>query len=651
MFRSSPVSSFFLFASSSPTSTPSPSNFTTINARHHNHNQHGHSTSSNLNRVKNTLPHKLITIALAINTLSLILCVCVIIVVIALTMTLSPSKSAFAYSNHSGADGNSFVRQPNFIFTSVYPLISKKLAANSHPVTPKPLANFSTSSSSSSSSSPSPSSSPSVLKRNLGSTLYKSNPLPVIPQIPRGNNVNEEQRQGHHQLNNRITDPVPQVPPPFLHPLPVLSNVSPEIQALEQAYGQILAILPLFIISSLLGVSASAKSSTTGAIILYWIILTATLLISTYITSTFVEYENLFAISSGNNNNLPRKSVANGLNGVNWAKHLIDSNTSEPITDPVDDDLTDDEDFDDVYSDDDVDDKGSNLNSNSQVECVARIIVLIGALQMISAIMLTFAKFHKTRVAIKDPSFNDLARFNNPINMTNIDAASNIVTSCNVSSSNRRLSSRGTIETSLQYYPDDGMDLINHSTTSSPSMSLNHQASTSSNVFRTNSIMAANCNLSSNVNATGNYNCVNSNGNSANGSSLVKSVYHEMHNENNNSNCDDKKSHSSGNQRASRGYFTTSSINCDGRNDLTNGSRVNNFTNYTNSIYANRVTFPEDILAIETVTCDSSTSSNNASTSTGSNCPSGLNVFPCSSSSAVKSSDSVKICLPRQSNS
>lgn len=621
MFRSAPVSSFFLFAS--PTSTPSPSNFNTINSRYRNGN--------NINRNKNTLAHKLINIALIINTLSLILCVCVIIVVIALTMTLNPNRTSFAFtSNNSNYNYNGgIIRHPTFIFTSVYPLMSKKIPSSNVPTVKPSAGNLTSSAGLKSSSSLSPSSSSyksSSSSSNTGSNLYNGLLISrnLQEHIPSNANVD-------YVKNSKVS--LPQEP--ILHPLPFLSTASPEIQALEQAYGQILAILPLFIISSLLGVSASAKSSTTGAIILYWIILTATLLISTYITSTFVEYENLFGITTSD---LPKSKNLVNLNKTNVGrlKTLLQSqSTSETITDPGDEviDDDDDDDFDDVYSDESDSDKESN--DNSEVESVARIIVLIGALQMVSAIMLTFGKFHKTRVAIKDPSFNDLSRFNNPINMANIDG--NNVIGSNASSSNRRLSSRGTIETSLQYYPDDGIDLINHSTASLPSMSLNHRAggttegteastgnSTSNNIFQ--------C---SNASTSVSFNSEVSNGGNNNNNSncnVVKTVYHEMHSEN-----DQRRGSNSliGN-RGTRGYFIT-----EGRSDL-NG-RINSFTNCSNNICANRVTFPEDILAIETVTlCDSTNSTNNVTSNN-------INSYNCNSN--TKLNDSVQISIPENHSS
>lgn len=116
----------------------------------------------------------------------------------------------------------------------------------------------------------------------------------------------------------------------------------------KDAFLEILGLCPLIVLSSLIGVYAARKSSSTGVIVVYWVILTGSLLISTYVTSKFVEYEELF----------------------DWKEK---EESSRPI------------------------------------EVVSRLIVLIGSLQMISAVMVTVAKFQKKRVAVKDPSLPDFS--------------------------------------------------------------------------------------------------------------------------------------------------------------------------------------------------------------------------------------------------
>lgn len=610
MFRSSPVSSFFLFASSSPSSTPSLSNFAGTTGRNR------HDTSSHM---KSTLPHKLITIALTINTISLILCVCVIIVVIALTMTLSPSKNTFTY-NHT-SDNLTSIRQPNFIFTSVYPLISK-VSFNTLNITRKStVANSS------------------AQLYHSKKDAYKSNSLINIKEkVTSDKTVVDKSNLIHHR---RRGEPIV----PILHPhLPILTTISPEIQAVEQAYGQILAILPLFIISSLLGVSASAKSSTTGAIILYWIILTATLLISTYITSNFVEYENLFTLMP--NDNSMRQTARINTATVNTFSH-----SNDIITDSVDETVTDDDDdFDDIYTDDTQDDKDSSSsvsNTQSQVESVARIIVVIGALQMISAIILTLAKFHKTRVAIKESSLNDLSRFNNPINMTSIDHGGHNMMTTN--GMNGRLSSRATMETSLQYYPDDNIDLLNHSAHSSPSLSLHHFNHPSTSAFHSRG---------TNLQNVTSFTCNNNNGithTGANDNNIMKSIHHVHHDESDHQvNC--HQQHQSMDQSNSfaptENRFNNLSASNSNNNSRANyfitqqqgaSSGMNNFTNYPHvSMYANRVTLPEDILPIESVTCDSNATTNNSQLNIDNN----VNLYNCNSSPPVKvNCEAVKVSL------
>jgi len=122
----------------------------------------------------------------------------------------------------------------------------------------------------------------------------------------------------------------------------------------NDAFYEILGVCPLIVISSLIGVYAAQRSSSTGVIVLYWLTLTGTLLITTYVTSKFVEYETLFD-SQG--------------------------------------DLNDEE----------------EVPPRSPIEIISRLMILIGALQMISAIIVTVAKFQKTRVAIKLPSITDLS--------------------------------------------------------------------------------------------------------------------------------------------------------------------------------------------------------------------------------------------------
>jgi hypothetical protein len=116
----------------------------------------------------------------------------------------------------------------------------------------------------------------------------------------------------------------------------------------NEAFLQILGLCPLIVISSLVGVYAARKSSSTGTIVVYWIILTGSLLISTYVTSKFVEYEVLFASKEEDESSTP-------------------------------------------------------------IEVVSRLIVVIGSLQMISAVMVTIAKFQKKRVAVKEPSLPDFS--------------------------------------------------------------------------------------------------------------------------------------------------------------------------------------------------------------------------------------------------
>lgn len=128
-------------------------------------------------------------------------------------------------------------------------------------------------------------------------------------------------------------------------------DVDPVI--VSQAFGQLLALSPLFIISSLMGLSASQKTSSTGTIVCYWLTLTSTLLVTIYVTAEFVDYENFF-----------------------------ESKEDGP--------------------------------SMPAVEAVSRLVVLIGVLQMMAAILITIAKYQKKRVAVKEPSMLDL---NNSVNI------------------------------------------------------------------------------------------------------------------------------------------------------------------------------------------------------------------------------------------
>jgi hypothetical protein len=128
-------------------------------------------------------------------------------------------------------------------------------------------------------------------------------------------------------------------------------DVDPVI--VSQAFGQLLALSPLFIISSLMGLSASQKTSSTGTIVCYWLTLTSSLLVTIYVTAEFVDYENFF-----------------------------ESKQDGP--------------------------------SMPTVEAVSRLVVLIGALQMMAAILITIAKYQKKRVAVKEPSMLDL---NNSVNI------------------------------------------------------------------------------------------------------------------------------------------------------------------------------------------------------------------------------------------
>jgi len=128
-------------------------------------------------------------------------------------------------------------------------------------------------------------------------------------------------------------------------------DVDPVI--VSQAFGQLLALSPLFIISSLMGLSASQKTSSTGTIVCYWLTLTSTLLVTIYVTAEFVDYENFF------------ESKEDG-------------------------------------------------HSMPSVEAVSRLVVLIGMLQMMAAILITIAKYQKKRVAVKEPSMLDL---NNSVNI------------------------------------------------------------------------------------------------------------------------------------------------------------------------------------------------------------------------------------------
>ena len=118
--------------------------------------------------------------------------------------------------------------------------------------------------------------------------------------------------------------------------------------SLDEAFGEILSICPLIIISSLFGVYAARKSSGTGIIVFYWMTLTGTLLISTYVTSKFVEYEDLFT---------PKEE--------------------DEVMTPI--------------------------------EAVSRLIILIGSLEMMSAVIVTVAKYQKKRVAVKEPSLPDFS--------------------------------------------------------------------------------------------------------------------------------------------------------------------------------------------------------------------------------------------------
>lgn len=137
------------------------------------------------------------------------------------------------------------------------------------------------------------------------------------------------------------------------------SEENEEELTLDQAFGEILSICPPIIISSLFGVYAARKSSGTGIIVFYWMTLTGTLLISTYVTSKFVEYEDLFT-----------------------------SKEDQAMT---------------------------------PIEAVSRLIILIGSLEMMSAVMVTVAKYQKKRVAVKEPSLPDFSPSLLTINRVNHD--------------------------------------------------------------------------------------------------------------------------------------------------------------------------------------------------------------------------------------
>lgn len=121
-------------------------------------------------------------------------------------------------------------------------------------------------------------------------------------------------------------------------------NTDSDQQTTSQSLGQMLALSPLFLVTSLFGMSASQKLASTGTIVCYWITLTLSLLISIYVTSGIIEYEQLF----------------------DWE------------------------------------------NKSSSVDTISRLIVLIGGLQMLAAAVLTIAKYNKTRVAVKDQSISEM---------------------------------------------------------------------------------------------------------------------------------------------------------------------------------------------------------------------------------------------------
>ena len=234
---------------------------------------------------KNTIAHQMVRISLALNAIALILSVSVIVVVVTLTMSLVTTTTR-QLSRISQNEQQQQQQQQQYL----------RQGGNAD----------------------------SLSAGNM-SMIRKSSHIVglLLPEAPSSHLMSGGSpgagRDGQNLVNSRYTE--------------------------SQAFGQILALSPLFIVTSLFGMSASQKFSSTGTIVCYWITLTFTLLISIYVTSGFIEYEELF-------------------------------NTRDKST-PID--------------------------------AISRFIVLIGALQMTSAAIVTIAKYQKKRVAVKEASsFNDL---------------------------------------------------------------------------------------------------------------------------------------------------------------------------------------------------------------------------------------------------
>lgn len=234
---------------------------------------------------KNTISHHMVRISMALNALALILSVAVIVVVVTLTMSLVTTTT-----KQLGRISQVEHRQQE----------RHQQQQQQHPRAGKQ---------------DSPATGNLSLMGSSSQTASKLSLDSLPPNLVLGS---EGVADGQNLVNSRFTE--------------------------SQAFGQILALSPLFIVTSLFGMSASQKFSSTGTIVCYWITLTFTLLISIYVTSGFIEYEELF----------------------------------------------------------------NTRDKSSPIDAISRLIVVIGTLQITSAAIVTIAKYQKKRVAVKESSFNDL---------------------------------------------------------------------------------------------------------------------------------------------------------------------------------------------------------------------------------------------------
>lgn len=143
-----------------------------------------------------------------------------------------------------------------------------------------------------------------------------------------------------------------------------------------EAFGQIIALGPLLVLSSICGIAASQKHTGTTSVVIYWCFLTVTLVLSVYITSFHIDYDSIIGLEPQEKLSVEETSFDTDFEGKRFVEREGSENPRPPKT--------------------------------TAIEAVSTLVIVIGSFQLFAAIVVTFAKYQKKRVAIfeKDPNYN-----------------------------------------------------------------------------------------------------------------------------------------------------------------------------------------------------------------------------------------------------